>query len=94
MRSLLFTPLTGEEVPVWVANFVLASYGGGAVMAVPAHDERDFEFAKKYALNIKIVIDTNEGIINLEEAYTEDGLLVDSGEFTDMPNQKAKKSDH
>lgn len=85
-------PLTGKEVPVWVANFVLASYGGGAVMAVPAHDQRDFEFATKYGLNIKIVIDTNEGIINLEEAFTEDGLLVDSEEFTDMPNQKAKKS--
>lgn len=85
-------PLTGKEVPVWVANFVLASYGGGAVMAVPAHDERDFEFAKKYALDIKIVIDTKEGIINLEEAYTQDGILVDSDEFNDMPNQKAKKA--
>ncbi len=85
-------PLTGKEVPVWVANFVLASYGGGAVMAVPAHDQRDFEFATKYGLNIKIVIDTNEGIINLEEAFTEEGLLVDSEEFTDMPNVKAKKA--
>ncbi len=85
-------PLTGLEVPVWVANFVLASYGGGAVMAVPAHDQRDFEFAKKYSLNIKIVIDTKEGILNLEEAHTTDGILVDSGEFTDMKNNKAKKA--
>ncbi len=85
-------PLTGKEVPVWVANFVLGSYGGGAVMAVPAHDQRDFEFATKYGLNIKMVIDTNEGIINLEEAFTEEGLLVDSEEFTDMPNVKAKKA--
>ncbi len=85
-------PLTGKEIPVWVANFVLASYGGGAVMAVPAHDQRDFEFAAKYKLDIKIVIDTKDGIINLEEAHTEDGILVDSGEFTDMKNSKAKKA--
>ena len=83
-------PLTGNEVPVWVANFVLASYGGGAVMAVPAHDQRDFEFATKFGLNIKIVIDTVDGIIELEEAYTDDGILVDSDQFTDMKNTKAK----
>ena len=53
-----FSKSTKKEVPVWVANFVLASYGGGAVMAVPAHDQRDFEFASKYKLDIKIVIDT------------------------------------
>jgi len=85
-------PLTGEKIPVWVANFVLVSYGGGAVMAVPAHDDRDFEFASKYKLDIKIVIDTKDGIINLENAYTEPGILVDSGEFTDMTNTKAKKA--
>ncbi len=85
-------PLTGKEIPVWVANFVLASYGGGAVMAVPAHDQRDFEFASKYKLDIKIVIDTKMGIINLEEAFTEEGILVDSDEFTDMPNVTAKKA--
>ena len=83
-------PLTGKEVPVWVANFVLASYGGGAVMAVPAHDQRDFEFATKFGLNIKIVIDTVDGIIELEEAYTDEGILVDSDQFTDMKNTKAK----
>ena len=85
-------PLTGEKIAVWVANFVLVGYGGGAVMAVPAHDDRDFEFASKYNLDIKIVIDTKDGIIKLEEAYTKEGLLVDSGEFTDMKNTKAKKS--
>ena len=85
-------PLTGEKIPVWVANFVLVSYGGGAVMAVPAHDDRDFEFASKYKLDIRIVIDTKEGIINLKNAYTEPGILVDSGEFTDMTNNKAKKA--
>ncbi|SJM36090.1 Leucine--tRNA ligase [Psychrobacter pasteurii] len=71
-------PLTGEEVPVWVANYVLISYGSGAVMAVPAHDERDFEFASKYNLPIKTVIETPEGH---EGAYTERGKLVNSGEF-------------
>ncbi len=83
-------PLTGEEIPVWVANFVLSGYGSGAVMAVPAHDARDFEFAKKYDLDIKIVIDTKSGIIDLKEAFTEDGILVDSGKFTDMSNIQAK----
>ena len=85
-------PLTKKEVPVWVANFVLASYGGGAVMAVPAHDERDFEFASKYKLDITIVVDSKEGIINLEEAYTNEGRLVDSGEFTGMKNTEAKSA--
>jgi leucyl-tRNA synthetase len=61
-------------------------------MAVPAHDDRDFEFASKYKLDIKIVIDTKDGIINLKEAYTKEGALVDSGEFTDMQNSKAKKA--
>ncbi len=85
-------PLTGDKIPVWVANFVLVGYGGGAVMAVPAHDDRDFEFASKYKLDIKIVIDTKEGIIDLNEAYTSEGVLVDSGEFTGMKNTKAKKA--
>ena len=85
-------PLTGQKIPVWVANFVLVGYGGGAVMAVPAHDDRDFEFASKYKLDIKIVIDTKDGIINLQEAFTNDGILVDSGEFTNMKNTKAKKA--
>jgi leucyl-tRNA synthetase len=83
-------PLTNQEIPVWVANFVLSSYGGGAVMAVPAHDIRDFEFAKKYQLDIKLVIDTKDGIIDLAEAYTENGELIDSGEFTGLSNQVAK----
>ena len=86
-------PLTGEKIPVWVANFVLASYGGGAVMAVPAHDQRDFEFAKKYDLPIKQVIVGNDGIIeNQTEAYTGEGKLVDSESFTGLPNIKAKKA--
>ncbi len=78
-------PLTGEEIPVWTANFVLASYGGGAVMAVPAHDERDFEFASKYDLPIKRVIWGGE-----ELPYTLEGELVDSAAFTGLGNYEAK----
>ena len=86
-------PLTGEKIPVWVANFVLSSYGGGAVMAVPAHDQRDFEFAKKYDLPMKQVIVGPNGIIeSLTEAYTAEGTLIDSESFTGLPNTKAKKA--
>jgi leucyl-tRNA synthetase len=86
-------PLTGEKIPVWVANFVLSSYGGGAVMAVPAHDQRDFEFAKKYDLPIKQVISGPEGLIeNLTEAYTGEGELINSESFTGLQNTKAKKA--
>lgn len=86
-------PLTGELIPVWVANFVLASYGGGAVMAVPAHDQRDFEFAKQYSLPIKQVIVGSEGIIeNPTEAFTGEGELINSESFTGLKNIKAKKA--
>ncbi|NVJ52829.1 MAG: leucine--tRNA ligase [Campylobacteraceae bacterium] len=86
-------PLTGESIPVWVANFVLASYGGGAVMAVPAHDQRDFEFARQYDLPIKQVIVGKDGILsNQTEAYTEEGELINSESFTGLKNNKAKKA--
>jgi leucyl-tRNA synthetase len=76
-------PITGEQLPVWVANYVLISYGEGAVMAVPAHDERDFEFAKKYSLPIKAVIKPADGELDspLNTAYTEHGVLFNSGTF-------------
>ncbi len=79
-------PLTGKDIPVWTANFVLASYGGGAVMAVPAHDERDFEFATKYNLPIIRVIEGGETL-----PYTGDGKLIDSGVFSGKDNNQAKK---
>ncbi len=83
-------PLTGAKIPVWVANFVLAGYGGGAVMAVPAHDQRDYEFAAKYNLPVKEVISSPES--NLEkEAYTLEGTLVNSETFDGLANTKAKK---
>ncbi|NMZ52136.1 leucine--tRNA ligase [Pseudomonas poae] len=77
-------PLTGEKLPVWVANYVLMHYGDGAVMAVPAHDERDFEFATKYDLPIKSVVRTSSGDTNpapWQDAYGEHGTLINSGEF-------------
>ena len=77
-------PLTGEKLPVWVANYVLMHYGDGAVMAVPAHDERDFEFATKYSLPIKSVVRTSSGDANpapWQDAYGEHGTLINSGEF-------------
>ena len=86
-------PLTGDKVPVWVANFVLMDYGSGAVMAVPGHDQRDWEFASKYGLNIKQVIapgDNAEEACDLAEgAYTEKGILVNSGEFDGLTSAEA-----
>ncbi|WP_300656038.1 leucine--tRNA ligase [Pseudomonas sp.] len=80
-------PLTGEKLPVWVANYVLIHYGDGAVMAVPAHDERDFEFAHKYDLPIKPVIRTSAGDETpapWQDAYGEHGSLINSGVFDDL----------
>ncbi|WGO99251.1 leucine--tRNA ligase [Saccharophagus degradans] len=76
-------PITGEEVSVWVANYVLMDYGSGAVMAVPAHDQRDWEFAKKYDLEIKQVIAPEDGsdIDLTKEAFVDKGVLVNSGEY-------------
>jgi leucyl-tRNA synthetase len=82
-------PLTKEKVPVWVANFVLVEYGSGAVMAVPAHDERDFEFATKYNLPIKHVIEPQKGDMILP--YIEQGVMVNSEEFTGLSSKEAKK---
>ncbi|QSX39927.1 leucine--tRNA ligase [Shewanella cyperi] len=74
-------PLTGDKVPVWAANFVLMNYGTGAVMSVPGHDQRDYEFAKKYGLDIKAVIKPLEGELDISEAaYTEKGVLFNSGD--------------
>jgi leucyl-tRNA synthetase len=78
-------PFTGEEVPIWIANFVLAEYGTGAIMAVPAHDERDFAFARKYQLPIRIVVrsaETPATAAELTDATTNYGRLVDSGEYS------------
>lgn len=80
-------PITGEKVPVWIGDYVLADYGTGAVMAVPAHDERDWDFAKKYDLNIKEVITGGTGV----GAYTGEGTLVHSGRFNGLDSETARK---
>ena len=108
-------PFTGEKFPLWTADYALAEYGTGAVMAVPAHDERDFDFAKKYELPIKIVIQGNEEKVKSKKqnvkseqgtenhstlqpfnlstsAYTESGIMINSGEFDGISNEAAKKS--
>ena len=86
-------PFSGERVPIWVANFVLAEYGTGAVMAVPAHDQRDYEFAEKYHLPVKIVVQPTTGTPlradRMNEAYTEYGRLVDSGPYTGLTSEQA-----
>ncbi|MCO7513303.1 leucine--tRNA ligase [Pseudomonas guariconensis] len=94
MPTSLFVehPLTGEKLPVWVANYVLMHYGDGAVMAVPAHDERDFEFAHKYHLPIKAVVRTSAGDevgSQWQAAYAEHGQLINSGEFDGLDFQGA-----
>ncbi len=89
----LINPVNGKEVPLYAANFVLMEYGTGVVMAVPGHDQRDFEFAKKYNLPIKKVIHS-EGLSDntdeWKEAYTEPGVLVNSEQFSGMDNERAK----
>ena len=84
-------PITGELVPVWAANFVLMGYGSGAVMAVPAHDQRDWEFAHTYSLPIKMVIGPKPSVPSdiSESAYTEKGALLNSGEFDGLISQQA-----
>lgn len=82
-------PMTGENIPVYVANFVLFDYGTGAIMSVPAHDQRDFEFALKYDLPVRVVITPEDHVIDageMEEAYEEPGVLVNSGQFDGMDN--------
>ncbi|WP_297915951.1 leucine--tRNA ligase [uncultured Campylobacter sp.] len=85
-------PLSGKKIPVWTANFVLAEYGGGAVMAVPAHDERDFEFAKKFNLPIIQSIAPKSGDYDASKAYVESGVLVNSEEFSGMDSERAKSA--
>jgi leucyl-tRNA synthetase len=88
-------PVTGWDMPVYVANFVLMEYGTGAVMAVPAHDQRDFEFAKVYDLPIKVVIQPPDRPLaaeTLEAAYEDDGILVSSGDFSGMASPEAREA--
>ena len=86
-------PYTGEEFPLWTADYALVEYGTGAVMAVPTHDARDYAFAKKYNLPMKVVIQNPENPSDCaNEAYTDEGILINSNEFNGMKNTDAKKA--
>ena len=86
-------PFTGEKFPLWTADYALVEYGTGAVMAVPAHDTRDFDFAKKYNLPLKVVNQDSQNPSDCKDAaYTEPGVLVNSNEFNGMGNEEAKKA--
>ncbi|MEX2584182.1 MAG: leucine--tRNA ligase [Gemmatimonadota bacterium] len=86
-------PATGEEIPIWIADYVLMEYGTGAIMAVPAHDQRDFEFARKFELPIRRVIAGADDAPDtpLDEAYSGEGTLVNSGRFDGMDSEEAKR---
>ncbi len=85
-------PFTGEKFPLWTADYALVEYGTGAVMAVPTHDTRDFDFAKKYNLPLKVVIQDPQNPSDCNDAaYTDPGVLINSGEFNGMKNEDAKK---
>lgn len=88
-------PMNGERIPVWIANYVLMDYGTGAIMAVPAHDQRDFEFARKYNLPVKVVIKGEDSPSSGEEmtaAYTGDGRMINSGQFDGLSVEEGKKA--
>jgi len=91
LDSYCKNPLTGKEMPIYAANFVLADYGTGCVMAVPTHDQRDFEFAKKFNLPLIVVISPKDKTLDpatMTEAYVDEGILVNSGQFNGMENTK------
>ena len=86
-------PLTGEDIPVWCANFVLMDYGTGAIMSVPAHDQRDLDFARKYDLPVRMVIQPVEGPLdesNMIDAFSANGVMVNSGSFNGLFSDEAK----
>ena len=88
----VINPYNGEKIPLWVSDYVLMEYGTGAVMAVPAHDTRDWAFATRYGLEIRLSIQNPEGSLDLaalDDAYVEDGVTVDSGPFSGLPNREA-----
>lgn len=88
-------PLTGESIPVWTANFVLMAYGTGAIMSVPAHDQRDLDFARQYHLPVRVVIQPEKGELDattMKEAFTAEGAMVNSGSFDGLVGQEARKT--
>ncbi len=94
LETYAIHPFTKEEIPLYTANFVLMEYGTGAIMCVPAHDQRDFEFAKKFGLPIRVVIKPKDRELNpdeMEEAYEAPGVMINSGEFTGLDSDEGKK---
>ena len=89
--SNAINPATGQEIPIWVADYVLSGYGTGAIMAVPAHDERDFEFAEKFDLPIKVVVERPENSDDDSRCYHGEGTLVNSEQFNDMRSEEARE---
>src|ERR1019366_4621820 len=89
-------PYSGEKAPIWIGNFVLMGYGTGAIMAVPAHDQRDFEFCKQYGIPIRPVIRPVDGelarlrLANMQTAFTDDGVVENSGEWSGLPSAEAR----
>ncbi len=90
----VINPVNNKKAPIWIANYILMEYGTGAIMAVPAHDQRDFDFAKQYKLPIEVVIDNPKDHLNgdiMKEAYTEEGVMVNSAQFNGLSSQIALK---
>jgi len=89
------SPYGGDPVPVWIANFVLMGYGTGAIMAVPAHDERDFEFCRKYGISVRPVIRPADGALadeaTMKDAFTDDGICENSGKYSGIPSDEARR---
>src|SRR5438093_3051598 len=83
-------PVNGGRLPIWIADYVLMTYGTGAIMAVPAHDERDYEFAKKFDLAIREVVSSEKGIA--DEPFIGEGTMLNSGPFTGMPSAEGRKA--
>ena len=91
LGSYAINPVNGEKIPIWISDYVLMTYGSGAIMAVPAHDQRDFEFAKKFNLPIVQVISPDGKEQELEEAYEGEGIMFNSAQFNGMTSQECKK---
>lgn len=90
--SYAINPINNKKIPIWISDYVLADYGTGAIMCVPAHDNRDFEFAKKFDLPIvQVIKKENENLQQLSEAFTEEGVMVNSDTFDNMPSLQAKE---
>ena len=91
--SYAINPLNGAKVPIWLSDYVLADYGTGAIMCVPAHDDRDFEFAKKFNIPIiQVIAKDGKEIENMTEAYTEaSGTMINSGEWNGMESSVSKE---